>query len=69
MSAAPERLVSFQVDLVAVAIGTMTVRNRATGSEHTIGFDGIAIGADEAGEGYRLIMPRALAQQRGLADV
>jgi hypothetical protein len=45
----------------------MTVRYRATGRDHVLAYDGLAIGANEAGEGYTLILPRVIARLRGLA--
>ena len=72
MTAAPQPafdIVSFNVDYLSATSDSIRVRDRATGIEHTIGFEGVAIGANEGGEGYTLILPRALAQQQGLADV
>ncbi|MGJ5203622.1 hypothetical protein [Bradyrhizobium sp. HKCCYLR20261] len=57
------------VDLLAVDRFCLTVRDRADGCEHTIAHgDDIAIGANEAGDGYTLIMPRTLAILHGVAN-
>lgn len=61
--------VTINVDLVAVERFTITVRDLATGELHVLSYDGIAIGANEAGAGYTLILPLVIAQIQGLADV
>lgn len=61
-------LIERTVDLLQVTPCSLVVRDRADGRKHTLGYDGIAIGSNEAGDGYTLIMPRVLAQLQGLCD-
>lgn len=56
------------VDLVQVERFFVVVRDRADGREHAIAYDGIAIGANDEGSAYTLIMPRVLAQMQGFCD-
>ncbi|WP_315742816.1 MULTISPECIES: hypothetical protein [unclassified Bradyrhizobium] len=56
------------VDLIEVGRFHLTVRDRADGREHTLTYDGLAIGANENGDGYTLIMPRVLAMMQGFCD-
>ncbi len=68
MTQAPAtKTVQVIVDLVGCERFFFTVRHRADGSEHVLAYDGVEIGANEAGDGYTLILPRSLAEMQGLA--
>lgn len=58
----------FTVDLLGIAADRITVRDRNSGRTHIVGYSGLAIGANEAGEGYTLILPRHLAITQGMID-
>lgn len=62
----PQPLIELTVDLLAVDRFGLRVRDRATGTEHSLSFDGIAIGSNFNGDGYTLIVPAALAQVMGI---
>ncbi|MET4199088.1 hypothetical protein [Bradyrhizobium sp. LA6.12] len=64
----PATFVEATVDLVAVDRFCLIVRDRADGREHALAYDGIAIGSNDAGDAYTLIMPRVLAQMQGFCD-
>ena len=53
----PAELIDVHVDLVEVSQHGLTVRDRRTGTEHTLGFEGVLIGADESGDGYTVTAP------------
>lgn len=61
------RLIELTVDLLDVDDASLLVRDRATGVEHRLGFDGIAIGSNFNGDGYRLIVPAAVALAMGIS--
>ena len=46
----------------------ITIRDRSNGRLHSIGYRDLAIGANEAGDGYTLILPRHLAITEGMID-
>lgn len=50
--------VTLDVDIVETTAAGFTVLNRATGSIHTITFDSIFIGPNDASDGYALSLPR-----------
>lgn len=64
-SAHPDTSIEVTVDLVEVNRFCLIVRDRADGREHALAYDGIAIGSNDAGDAYTLIMPRVLAQMQG----
>lgn len=64
----PDTNVEVTVDLVAVDRFHLVVRDRADGSTHALAYDGIAIGANDAGDAYTLIMPRVLAKMQGFCE-
>lgn len=64
----PDISVEVTVDLVSVNRFGLVVRDRADGREHSLGYDGIAIGSNAKGDAYTLIMPRVLAQMQGFSD-
>ncbi|MET4206874.1 hypothetical protein [Bradyrhizobium sp. LA2.1] len=64
----PDTSVQVDVDLVRVDRFGLVVRDRADGREHALGYDGIAIGSNDKGTAYTLIIPRALAQMQGFCE-
>lgn len=64
----PDTTVELTVDLLGVGRSHIIVRDRADGREHVLRYDGIAIGSNDAGDAYRLIMPRVLAQAKGFCE-
>ncbi|MBW7968140.1 hypothetical protein [Bradyrhizobium sp. BR 10289] len=64
----PDANVWFTVDLVEVSRFGLVVRDLASGREHALAYDGIAIGANEDGTAYTLIMPRVLARMQGFCE-
>lgn len=64
----PEANVEVSVDLVEVSRFHLVVRDRADGREHALAYDGVAIGSNEKGDAYTLIMPRVLARMRGFCE-
>ncbi|UPJ65254.1 hypothetical protein [Bradyrhizobium sp. 191] len=64
----PDANVEVTVDLIAVNRFHLVVRDRADGREHALAYDGIAIGANDEGDAYTLIMPRVLARMQGFCE-
>lgn len=64
----PDTSIEVDVDLVEVNRFCLVVRDRADGSTHALAYDGIAIGANQAGDAYTLIMPRVLARMQGFCE-
>ena len=64
----PDTTVEVSVDLVEVSRFHLVVRNRADGRKHALAYDGVAIGSNDTGDAYTLILPRVLAQMQGFCD-
>ena len=64
----PDTTVEVTVDLIEVSRFHLVVRDRADGREHALAYDGIAIGSNDAGDAYTLIMPRVLARVQGFCE-
>jgi hypothetical protein len=65
---ASDTSVELTVDLVAVGRSHLIVRDHASGRQHALRYDGIAIGSNAKGDAYTLIMPRVLAQVQGFCQ-
>lgn len=68
MTPGPDSRVYIEVDIVEVSRFHLVVRDLATGSTHTLAYDGIAIGSNDEGSAYTLIMPRVLARMQGFCE-
>lgn len=64
----PDTNVELTVDLIEVQRFCLVVRDRTSGREHALTYDGIAIGSNAKGDAYTLIMPRVLAQTQGFCS-
>lgn len=53
-------------DVVEVSRFFVVVKNRATGSEHSLSYDNILIGSSDEGDFYEVVMPGWLASEEGL---